>query len=58
MSIIRQGFSTTFIDDYSVVSWATLKDGSVHPLRHEPVIRLSPSARVPVQESRYGNVAW
>ena len=55
MSIIRQGFSTTFIDDYSVVSWATLKDGSVHPLRYEPVIRLSPS---PVQESRYGNVAW
>lgn len=57
MSIIRQGSSTSFIDDYSVVSRVTLKDGSVHPLRYKPVIWLSSSARIPVRESRYGNVA-
>ena len=58
MSIIRQDFSTSFIDGYSVVSRAKVKDGSVHPLRYKPVVWLSLSAGVPVQESRYGNVAF
>ena len=58
MSVIRQGFSPSLIDDYSVVSRVMLEDGSFHPLRYKPAIWLSPSAGVPVQESRYGNVAF
>lgn len=58
MSIIRPDFSTSFIDNYSVVSRAKVKDGSVHPLCYKPVVWLSLSAGVPVQESRYGNVAF
>ena len=58
MSVIRQGFSLSPIDDYSVVSRGMLNDGSFHPLHDKPVIWVSPSAGVPVQESRYGNVAF
>ena len=62
ISVITTGFSPSLIYDYSIVSMGTLKNGTPyptdHPLRFAPVIWLSPSARVPIQESRYGNVAF
>lgn len=57
-SAIKTGFSPSPINDYSIVSKGKLSDGSTHPLQSTPVIWLSPSASVPVQESRYGNVAF
>lgn len=59
-SIIDEGFSPCPINDYSIVSKVTMYDGSlhVHPLNSEKVIWISPSAEVPLQTSRYGNVAF
>ena len=59
-SIIDEGFSPSPINDYSIVSRVTKYDGSfqVHPLYSEQVIWISPSAEVPLQTSRYGNVAF
>ena len=62
ISVITTDFSLSLICDYSVVSMGTLGKGTsyptYHPLRSTPIIWLSPSAKVPIQESRYGNVAF
>lgn len=62
ISIIRTDFSPSLIYDYSIVSQGILENRTSyptnHPLHYTPVIWLSPSAEVPIEESRYGNVAF
>ena len=56
--ITKSGLSLSLINDYSVVSRGILDNRSTHPLHRIPVIWLSPSVNDPVQESKYGNVAF